>query len=191
MPKFCAFSNRIYKNKLDENTVNEITDTLSVCNKIKAKAYKLSYNSKHKKHKYEKSIQLLLKDEFNVTSDYYVNSARKEADATLSSQSEKLKLDIDNLKNQIKVREKKIKDTEKTLENKLKVKDSLIKISKVIKENKELELEYNKFKLENPNSKKKLKLKKLPKFKTYKGAREYLVDEESLIFGVRRRKKTI
>ena len=189
MPKFCAFSNRIYKNKLDENTVNEITDTLSVCNKIKAKAYKLSYNSKYKKHKYEKSIQLLLKDEFNVTSDYYVNSARKEADATLSSQSEKLKLDIDNLKNQIKVREKKIKDTEKTLENKLKVKDSLIKISKVIKENKELELEYNKFKLENPNSKKKLKLKKLPKFKTYKGAREYLVDEESLTFGVRRRKK--
>ena len=136
MPKFCAFSNRIYKNKLDENTVNEITDTLSVCNKIKAKAYKLSYNSKYKKHKYEKSIQLLLKDEFNVTSDYYVNSARKEADATLSSQSEKLKLDIDNLKNQIKVREKKIKDTEKTLENKLKVKQSLIKISKVIKENK-------------------------------------------------------
>ena len=189
MPKFCAFSNRIYKNKLDENTVNEITDTLSVCNKIKAKAYKLSYNSKYKKHKYEKSIQLLLKDEFNVTSDYYVNSARKEADATLSSQSEKLKLDIDNLKNQIKVRENKIKDTQKALDNKLKVKDSLIKISKVIKENKELELEYNKFKLENPNSKKKLKLKKLPKFKTYKGAREYLVDEESLTFGVRRRKK--
>ena len=29
----------------------------------------------------------------------------------------------------------------------------------------------------------------MPKFKTYKGAREYLVDEESLIFGARRRKK--
>ena len=189
MPKFCAFSNRIYKNKLDENTNNEIYDTLRVCNKMKAKAYKLSYNSKYKKHKYEKSVQLLLKDEFNVSSDYYINSARKEAEANLSSQNEKLKLDIDNLKNQIKVRENKIKDTQKALDNKLKVKDSLIKISKVIKENKELELEYNQFKLENPNSKKKLKLKKLPKFKTYKGAREYLIDEEILTFGVRRLKK--
>lgn len=86
MPKFCAFSNRIYKNKLDENTNNEIYDTLRVCNKMKAKAYKLSYNSKYKKHKYEKSIQLLLKDEFNVTSDYYINSARKEAEANLLSE---------------------------------------------------------------------------------------------------------
>ena len=75
------------------------------------------------------------------------------------------------------------------MDNKLKVKDSLIKISKVIKENKELELEYNQFKLKNPNSKKKLKLKKLPKFKTYKGAIEYLIDEEALTFGVRRHKK--
>lgn len=68
MPKFCAFSNRIYKNKLDGNTNNEIYDTLRVCNKMKRKSYKLNYNSKYKKHKYEKSVQLLLKDEFNVSS---------------------------------------------------------------------------------------------------------------------------
>lgn len=37
--------------------------------------------------------------------------------------------------------------------------------------------------LENPNSKKKLKLKKLPKFKTYKGAVEYLLDETGELFG--------
>ena len=104
MPKFCAFSNRVYKDKLDGNTNNEISETLRICNQMKAKAYKLSYNSKHKKHKYEKSIQLLLKDEFNVTSDYYINSARKEAEANLGSQNEKLKLNIDNLKNQIKTK---------------------------------------------------------------------------------------
>ena len=74
MPKFCAFSNRIYKNTLDKDTNNEISDTLRVCNQIKSKAYKLSYNSKYKNHKYEKSIQLLLKDEFNVTSEFlYMN----------------------------------------------------------------------------------------------------------------------
>ena len=189
MPKMCAFSNRIYKATLSKSVLFEINSTIDISNDMKHKAYALIYNTKYKAQKYDKSIQLLLKDEFNVTSDYYVNSARKEADATLSSQSEKLKLDIDNLKNQIKVREKKIKDTEKTLENKLKVKQSLIKISKVIKENEKLELEYNQFMLENPNSKKKLKLKKLPKFKTYKGVREYLIDEETLTFGVRRRKK--
>ena len=164
MPKFCAFSNRIYKNKLERDTDNEISDTLRVCNKMKAKAYKLNYNSKYKKHKYDKSVQLLLKDEFNVTSDYYINSARKEAEAVLSSQNEKIKLDITNLKNEIKTREKKIKDTQKALDNKLKVKESLIKISKVIKENKKLKSEYKDFKSKNPNSKKKLKLKKLPKF---------------------------
>ena len=77
MPKFCAFSNRVYKEKLDGNTNNEISDTLRVCNQMKAKAYKLSYNSKYKKHKYEKSVQLLLKDEFNVSSDYCVNGKKR------------------------------------------------------------------------------------------------------------------
>ena len=188
MPKICAFSNRIYKATLSKSVLFEINSTIDISNDMKHKAYALIYNTKYKAQKHDKSIQLLLKDEFS-TSDYYVNSARKEAESVLSSQEEKLKLDISNLENEIKTRNKKIKDTEKALDNKLKIKSSLIKISKVIKENKILELEYNKFKLENPNSKKKLKLKKLPKFKTYKGAREYLIDEESLIFGVRRRKK--
>ena len=88
MPKFCAFSNRIYKTTLDKNTNNEISDTLRICNKMKAKAYKLSYNSKYKKHKYEKSVQLLLKEGFNVTSDYYINSARKEAELVPRRKSE-------------------------------------------------------------------------------------------------------
>lgn len=189
MPKFCGFSNRIYKNKLGEQDVFEINDTIFKANKIKHSAYKLTYNSKFKNHTYSKSIQLLLKDKYNINSDYYINSSRKSGEAMISSQNELKKLYIKNLENEIKVRESKIKDTQKTLENKLIVKDSLIKISKVIKENKKLQLEYNQFKLQNPNSKKKLKLKKLPKFKTYKGAREYLANQENLTFAVRRNKK--
>ena len=188
MPKMCAFSNRIYKATLSENVVSEIDNTIKIYNDMKHKAYALTYNLKYKAQEYDKSVQLLLKDKFE-TSDYYINSARKEAESLLNSQKEKLKLDISNLENQIKVRNKKIKDTQKALENKLKIKNSLIQISKVIKENKALEKEYSEFKLKNPNSKKKLKLKKLPKFKTYKGAREYLLDEENLVFAVRRNKK--
>ena len=188
MPKMCAFSNRIYKATLSKNVVSEIDNTIKTYNDMKHKAYALTYNLKYKAQEYYKSVQLLLKDKFE-TSDYYINSARKEAESLLSSQKEKLKLDISNLENQIKVRNKKIKDTQKALENKLKIKNSLIQISKVIKENKALEKEYSEFKLKNPSSKKKLKLKKLPKFKTYKGAREYLLDEENLVFAVRRNKK--
>ena len=133
MPKMCAFSNRIYKATLSKNVVSEIDNTIKTYNDMKHKAYALTYNLKYKAQEYYKSVQLLLKDKFE-TSDYYINSARKEAESLLSSQKEKLKLDISNLENQIKVRNKKIKDTQKALENKLKIKNSLIQISKVIKE---------------------------------------------------------
>src|SRR5699024_5055175 len=83
-----------------------------------------------------KSVHMTIKSEFNISNDYYVNSAVQEAKALINSQIELKKLYIKNLELEIKERKKKIKDIERQLKNKLKVKESIIKITKAIKSRK-------------------------------------------------------
>lgn len=167
--KKCLFSNRIYKETLSENDVTLIDLNKETFNTMVRRAYNIQYNINFNKKSYSKSVHMTIKSEFNISNDYYVNSAVQEAKALINSQIELKKLYIKNLEIEIKERKKKIKDIEKQLKNKLKVKESIIKITKAIKSG-----------------------KKIPKFSTYRGAMEFMIlnpDTKELEFGVRRKRK--
>jgi IS605 OrfB family transposase len=186
MAKFTAFSNRIYKHTLHPTYVDGITETLLVFNSMEHSAYKLKYDAKYNAREYEKSVYMIIKSHYGVTSDYYINSAVRLADGLLSSQAELHKLYISQSQENIKSRKDKIKSLEKELKQKLNIKQSLVKISKAKKENARRTKEHEELLAAKPNSKKKLKLVKVPKPKTYVKGNEYLIDGDNLIFGVRR-----
>ena len=168
--KKCYFSNRIYKNTIG-NAAKKCEEDIMLFNKMKRRAYALTVLEKDKKIKHKKSIHLTIKDEFGVN-DYFANSAVQEAKAKYKNVQENHKLHIESIESKVSRIEKKIKETEKTLKNKEVVLNSIISIHKVLKYNKTAK-----------------KAKKLPKFKTYKGACEYLKDETTLTFSVRKKKK--
>lgn len=168
--KKCLFSKRVIKNDIKYES-DLITKDLIYFNKMKHRAYALTVLEKDKNAIFDKTIHLMLKDEFNVN-DYYRNSAIQEAKAKYNNTVENHKLHKNAVKSQISRIEKKIKDISKMISNKEKVLESLIKVHKVVVYNKTAK-----------------KAKKLPKFKTYQGAVEYLKDESTLTFAVRKRRK--
>ena len=160
-----SFSNRIYKDKLNKDVVESITNDKELFNKIVRRAYNIQYNISFNKKIYSKSVHMTIKSEFGINNDYYINSAVQEAKSLISSQVELKKLYIKNSEIEIKERNKKIKEVEKQLKNKEKVKQSIIKISKAIKSE-----------------------KKIPKFSTYKGSVEFMeINDGEITFGIRRR----
>ena len=162
------FSKRIYKQDIKEES-ESIIDDLVVFNAMVRRAYALHTITLDKNRKLEESIHQTIKNEFLVN-DYYANSAVQEAKAIRKSDKEKHNLHIQAVESKINQIEKKIKTTKKMLSNKEKALDNLIKIHKVVVSNKTAS-----------------KPKKIPKFKTYSGAREYLKSEETLTFAVRRK----
>ena len=163
--KRCLFSNRIYKDKLNEDVVNSITNDKELFNKIVRRAYNIQYNISFNRKMYSKSVHMTIKSEFGINNDYYINSAVQEAKALINSQVELKKLYIKNSEIEIKERNKKIKEVEKQLKNKEKLKQSIIKVSKAIKSG-----------------------KRIPKFSTYKGSVEFMeINDGEITFGIRRR----
>lgn len=165
--KTCVFSDRIYKDTLEKSVNEYIINTIFKYNTAIRTAYKMVIDSEHYGKKFEKSLHLTLIDKFGYD-NYYTNSILREAKSVYKSNVELWKLNISKKEDAIKNIENKIENTEKTITNKMKLVDSIVAISKVIKGNKIAK-----------------KPKKLPKFKTYRGAVEYLKDEENLIFAVR------
>ena len=164
--KMCIFSNRIYKCNLDTYTNKSILNTKYSFNRAVRTAYNMIVREDLYNHKFEKSIHLSIKDLFDCD-DYYANSIVREAKGILKSNKELWKLQIQSKRASIKNRESKIKDIEKSLKNKETVLKSVIAIHKA-----------------------NLSGKKLPKFKTYKGARESLHSLKDLTFQVRFGKDT-
>lgn len=159
--KMCSFSNRIYKNTLDFETNQAILNTIHSFNSILHTAYTMVVKNELYNYSFDKSLHLELKEKFKLD-DYYANSILREAKSIYKSNIKTWKLNIKAKENIIKSIKNKIKDTEKTIKNKEDMLNSLISIHKAIK--------YD---------------KKMPKFKTYKGAKEHLVDNEKLIFQVK------
>lgn len=171
--KVTCFSNRVYYSSLDNLILETILDDLDKFNSMVRKSHALLVCEKNKGKEHDKSNHLTIKELFGV-SDYYTNSAVQEAKANYNNAVENHKIHIESQESKILKIQDKIKKTEKALTNKFIILDSLISISKVIKHNKVS-----------------LKKKKLPKFKTYRGAKEYLKDIDSLNFAVRKRKSEV
>ena len=164
--KMCVFSNRIYKDKIDFKTNQSILNTIYSYNAALRVAYSMVIKSELHKVKYEKSLHLELKDKFKYD-DYYTNSILREAKGIYKSNIENWKSHIKSKEDTIKNIKNKIATTEKSIKNKETVLNSVIQIYRDIANG-----------------------KKLSKFKTYKGAKESLVDQTKLIFQVKNHKKT-
>lgn len=164
--KMCVFSNRIYKDKLDFETNQAILNTIYSYNNALRVAYSMVVKSELYNHKYPKSLHLELKDKFKYD-DYYTNSILREAKGIYKSNIENWKLHIKAKEDTIKNIKNKIALTEKAIENKETVLNSVIQIHRAIANG-----------------------KKLPKFKTYKGSRESLIDEKNLSFQVKKYNET-
>ena len=162
--KKTLFSNRIKDKTISNDELDIILNDISDFNSMVIKSYSLLVLEKDKKVKLDKSNHLIIKNLFEVN-DYFANSAVQEAKARYNTTTENHKNNIEAKKSQITKIEEKIKKEDKKLKNKEIILESIITISKANKCN-----------------------KKLPKFKTYKGAKEYLKDEENLIFSVRNKK---
>lgn len=121
------FSNRIYKNTLEETFVEDTQHTLFTFNQ--AKHYRLQDEVRDKRGsigKPKQSIHLHVKAKFDLN-DYYTNSVVQEGKALLSSQVELTKMYISNKKEQIKSIKKKVKTTKSNLTVLNKIKGSFIK----------------------------------------------------------------
>ena len=164
--KMCVFSNRIYKDNLNFKVNQSILNTIYSYNDSLRVAYKMVIKSELYKHKFDKSLHLELKEKFKYD-DYYINSILREAKGIYKSNIENWKSHIKAKEDAIKNIKNKIAATEKSIENKETVLNSVIQIHRAIANG-----------------------KKLPKFKTYKGAKESLLDQTKLIFQVKNHKKT-
>ena len=164
--KTCVFSNRIYKDKLSDEVNQAIINSIYSYNNALRVAYSMVVKSEVHKKEFTKSLHLELKDKFGY-GDYYTNSILREVKGIFKSNIENWKRHIKSIEAQIKSIEKKITDTKKTMKNKEVVIDSVIEVHRAIANG-----------------------KKLPKFKTYKGSRESLVDSINLKFQVRFYKET-
>lgn len=161
--KRTLFSTRIKDSTFEQGDLNIVLNDISDFNAAIIKSHALLVLEKDKEEKLEKSNHLLIKSLFKMN-DYFANSAVREAKAKYTNVEENHKNHISSKKSAILKIEKKIKKEEKKLKNKEIILNSLISISKAIKNG-----------------------KKIPKFKSYKGAKEYLKDNESLTFAVRKK----
>ena len=109
------FSNRIYKNRLSKEYVDEIAHALLVFNRAKHFSFSTSVKEKRSgKNRRNKSMHLTVKESFRLD-DYYANSAVQEANALQKSLTELNKMYITNKEEQMKSVNNKIKNTKSKL----------------------------------------------------------------------------
>lgn len=127
------FSNRIYKDTLNNDAVSLINNALHIYNTAKIKTYSLI----PVESLLQESLHLTIKNTFNMN-DYFTNSAVQEAKGLSNSNAELHNLYIKNIKDTIKHKENKIK----SISNKIKYNSIILKhiidISKATKLNKKL-----------------------------------------------------
>lgn len=126
----CFFSNRIYKNNIDEKSLTLINDTHKLYNSKLHAVYNLQILEKRALAN-GKKIKLTnyhkwLKNTFNLN-DYYANSILQESKALLSSQEELNKLYIEQTQQDIKEIKSKISKVKARKTVLQKIKDSLKK----------------------------------------------------------------
>ena len=120
-------TNRIYKDKLDNQYVEATSHALFVFNKAKHYCFQLQVKEKRSGQNFRsESMHKTVKSKYGLK-DYYANSAVQEANALISSQSELKKLYVSNKKEQIKSVKKKIKSTKSRLTTLTKIKNSIVK----------------------------------------------------------------
>jgi IS605 OrfB family transposase len=120
------FSNRIYKNGLSKEYVDEIAHALLVFNRAKQFSFSTSVKEKRsEKNRRNKSMHLTVKECFRLD-DYYANSAVQEANALQKSLTELNKMYITNKAEQIKSVNNKIKNTKSKLTTLTKMKESFV-----------------------------------------------------------------
>lgn len=148
-------STRIYKDKLSGEGLNNLLNILYVGNEAKIKAYSiLAYN--HEEN-LTQSIHMTIKNMFNLNT-YYTNYAVSEAKWNKSSNSELNKIYIDELKQNIRHREKAVKDLVSKIKFWNRIHNHIIDISKAIKHG-----------------------KRLPKFKYYRPYYFYMADNKVFV----------
>ena len=129
----CYFSNRIYKSKLNEKTLNMISDTHKLYNSKLHSVYNLQILEKRALANGKKikgtNYHKWLKETFHLD-DYYANSILQESKALLSSQEELKKLYIEQTEKDIKEIKSKISKTKARRTVLQKIKDSLKKNGK-------------------------------------------------------------
>lgn len=124
--KKAFFSNRVYKNSIDEKYVEAISHTLLLFNRSKHFSFQSQIlEMRSGKSKREKSLHLTVKHRFGMN-DYYANSVVQEANSLISSQEELRKLYRSNKEEQIKSVKKKIKRTKNRLTTLTNIKTSFI-----------------------------------------------------------------
>ena len=128
------FSKHIPLSSLPDNGETIISD-IKLFNLIKRRAVSAINKELHKKKGC--SLQLMLKAEFGLN-DYFINSARQEAEQAISSVEELRKLNLFNLEQKIEQMDKKITKNQKRLEALKAEKESLIARSKARKEGRRL-----------------------------------------------------
>lgn len=123
-------STRIYKDKLSVENLNNLLNILYVGNEAKFKTYSiLAYNHDES---LTQSIHLTIKNMFNLNT-YYTNYAVSEAKWNKASNTELNKIYIDDLKQNIRHREKFVKDLVNKIKFWNKIHGHIIDISKAIK----------------------------------------------------------
>jgi IS605 OrfB family transposase len=120
------FTNRVYKNTLNEKYVDAISHALLVFNQ--AKHFSLNTLVKEKRSgtsKRVKSLHLTVKERFRLD-DYYANSALQEANAKQKTLTELNKLYISNKEEQIKSVKNKLKKERTKITKLRKIKSSFV-----------------------------------------------------------------
>lgn len=121
------FSNRVYKNTLDETLVEDVQHTLLTFNQAKHFRFQAEIREKRNvKIKPETSIHLRVKAQYNLN-DYYANSAVQEGKALITAQQELTKMYIANKKEQVNATKRKNKTIKSSMNVLKKIKNSLVK----------------------------------------------------------------
>jgi IS605 OrfB family transposase len=120
------FTNRVYKNALDEKFVDATSHALLVFNQAKHYSFNTLVKEKRSgKCKRKNSLHLTVKERFHLD-DYYANSVVQEANAKQKSLKELNKLYISNKEEQIKSVKNKLKKERTKLTKLRKIKSSFV-----------------------------------------------------------------
>lgn len=124
--KKCFFSQHIHLSKEDEQS---LMNDIQTYNKIK----RTVVNQKKYYDTSSRSLFLHMRDQFD-NKTIFINSALREAEASIRSYEELKKLRIQEMKEQIKTIKKKIKTTKKRMNALMALKESLIHFSRAVKQ---------------------------------------------------------
>lgn len=166
--KFCAFSKRIYKNKLDLNIIIILEKIMHTYNCAVRKAYALKIAEEYKNIESDKSIHMTIKESFNLN-DYFANSTVQQANTVYKSNIKLQPIYITQMKDRIFHAQKKLKELTAQVDHLSNMKLSLIKVTKALNSN-----------------------KKIPKIKNYKGSKISTVklNKDGILIAVHYKRKS-